>query len=245
MGMSREIQDSKLKIQKAEIAFSRSTVYELLSHCYGEPAKEFLDFLRNGEFFEHMINALRIHPRLRNGILQTLQDITDEVMKIDIDDLLRNYGLIVSPVRNLLYEGNYHHPFNSYEEMADIAGFYRAFGFDFGGERPDHLCLELEFMRVLSLKEAMSLEEGDQEKLAITIDAEKGFLSSHIGRWAESLFEMTEGIAFYGMLSRFVKEWVDMECDYYSLKSDRVFFVNRVNEDNNELCLKEARDERF
>lgn len=245
MGMNREVQSSRFKIQRAEVAFGRSTVYELLSHCYGEPGIEFLDFIKDGEFFEHMINALRFHPELKKGILQTLHTLIDETMRMEINDLSEEYSFIVSPEKNLLYEGNYHHPFNSYEEMADIAGFYRAFGFNFDGERPDHVCLELEFMRILSLKEAMALQVGDQEKLDVTINAEREFLSSHIGRWTEALLQMTKDIPFYSTLSRFLNEWVEMECDLYSVKIDRIFYVNRPNEDDKELCLKEGSDERF
>lgn len=245
LGMNREIQGSRFKIQKAEIAFSRSMVYELLSNCYGEPGAEFFDFIRNGDFFGHMINALRFHPKLKIGVMQTLHTIIDEAMRLNINDLLKEYSLIVSPEKNLLYEGNYHHPFSAYEEMADIAGFYRAFGFSFDGERPDHLCLELEFMRILSLKEAMALQEVDQEKIDVTINAEREFLSSHIGRWTEALLQMTKDIPFYSTLSRFLKEWIDMECDLHSVRSDKVFFVNRLNDDYNELCLKEGSDERF
>lgn len=249
MGMNKdsrfEIQNTRFKTQNAEEAFSRSTVYELLSHCYGEPGTEFLDFIKSGEFFEHMVNALRFHSELKKGILQTLYALIDEAMRMEINDLLGKYSFIVSPEKNLLYEGNYHHPFNSFEEMADIAGFYRAFGFNFEGERPDHLCLELEFMRILSLKEAMAIQKGDQEKFDITINAEKEFLSSHIGRWTEALLQMTKDIPFYSTLSRFLKEWVEMECDLYSVKMDKIFYVNRLNENDNELCLKEGSDERF
>lgn len=243
--MNREIQDLRFKIQKAEIAFSRSTVYELLSHCYGEPGSEFLDFIKSGEFFEHMIKALRFHPMLRNRIIQALHSLIDETMRLNINDLLREYELVVSPEKNLLYEGNCHHPFSAYEEMADIAGFYRAFGFNFDGERPDHVCLELEFMRILTLKEAMASQEGDMERVDLIINAEKDFLSSHIGRWTDALLQMTEDISFYGTLSRFLNEWVKMECDLYSVKIEGIFYVNRLNENGNEFCLKEGSDERF
>lgn len=226
-------------------AFGRSTIYELLSHCYGEPGTDFLNFMKDGGFFEHVINVLRYHPELKNGILQSLYALTDEAIRIDIEKLSEGYGLIVSPERNLLYEGNYHHPFNAYEEMADIAGFYRAFGFNFVAERPDHICLELEFMRVLALKETMALQERDLERAELAVNAEKEFLSSHLGRWTEALSQMTEGIPFYGTLSRFLNEWIEMECDLYSIKRDRVFYINSLKEEDNELCLKEEEDERF
>lgn len=232
-------------INSPEIAFGRSRVYELLSHCYGEPEKEFMDFIKDGGFFEHTINALRQHPKLRNEILEALHALTDEMIRMDMDELLRGYKLIVSPERNHLYEGNYHHPFNTYEEMADIAGFYRAFGFDFAGERPDHICLELEFMRILCLKEAMALSANDREKVELTVNAEKEFLLSHLGRWSEALLKITEGIPFYNTLSRFLNEWIGLEDNLYNLSIDKIFYINRLNEESNELCLKEERDERF
>jgi len=241
-----EAEDMGIKTNNPEIAFNRGTVYELMSHCFGEPETGFLEFIKKGEFFEHMINALRFHPELKNGILKTLQSLTDEAIRVDIEELSEGYRLLVSPERNLLYEGNYHHPFNTYEEMADIAGFYRAFGFRFEGERPDHICLELEFMRILALKEAIALKDGDEEKGSLTIKAEKEFLLSHIGRWTEALLKMTEDLRFYGTLSRFLKEWIDMECDLYSVRPERVFYINRMDEENNnEFCLKEGSDERI
>lgn len=70
--------------------------------------------------------------------------------------------------------------------MADIAGFYRAFGFDVGGairERPDHLSAELEFMHTLTLKEALSHESGQTEHRETCLDAERKFLRDHLARW--------------------------------------------------------------
>ena len=45
--------------------------------------------------------------------------------------------------------------------LADIAGFYAAFGMTPGAaEVEDHIAAELEFMSVLALKEAAALAEG-------------------------------------------------------------------------------------
>ena len=61
------------------------------------------------------------------------------------------------------YETEYHpssEPFFRSQEMADVAGFYRAFGLETAQaarERPDYLGLELEFMAFLLLKKRLAL----------------------------------------------------------------------------------------
>lgn len=89
---------------------------------------------------------------------------------------------------SLCYETEYGLP-NEYRqsyELADIAGFYRAFGFTVGGkqrERPDHLSMQLEFMYVLTLMEAYALEQANAERVEICQQAQGRFLQDHLGRW--------------------------------------------------------------
>lgn len=96
----------------------------------------------------------------------------------------RTFGIAGS----LCYETEYGlpHEYRQSQEMADIAGFYRAFGFNLGGqkrERPDHIAVELEFMHILALKEAYALETGIPEHLEICQAAQAKFLQDHLGRW--------------------------------------------------------------
>ncbi len=77
-------------------------------------------------------------------------------------------------------------------ELADINGFYLAFGFDLRAgqhEVADHLGVELEFYSLLLLKQAYALEQGWQDKFEITRDAAKAFLADHLGRWVDSVRE--------------------------------------------------------
>jgi DMSO reductase family type II enzyme chaperone len=75
-------------------------------------------------------------------------------------------------------------------EMADVAGFYKAFGVEVesGGERPDHIVAELEFMNLLAVKEYVALvEEGQGEHAEVCRNAARSFLRDHLARWAPRL----------------------------------------------------------
>ena len=106
------------------------------------------------------------------------------------------------------------HEFRQSQEMADIAGFYRAFGFNIGGkvrERPDHISAELEFMHVLTLKEAYASENGVAEHVEICADAQRKFLQEHLGKWIGLLAESLKRSASdgpYVALARFAAVFV-------------------------------------
>ena len=117
-----------------------------------------------------------------------LIDFLPLTCNLQLSDLQAEHRQIFGLTGSLCYETELGMP-NEYrqsQEMADIAGFYRAFGFQVGGERrerPDHLATELEFLYVLSLKEAYAAEQGIDEHVEVCIEARRAFLEDHLGRW--------------------------------------------------------------
>lgn len=72
--------------------------------------------------------------------------------------------------------------------LADVAGFYRAFGIEPASaqpDTPDHIAAECEFMSVLALKEAWAAAASNEEALETIGAATRSFLADHLGRWAE------------------------------------------------------------
>jgi TorA maturation chaperone TorD len=67
--------------------------------------------------------------------------------------------------------------------LADIAGFYSAFGLAVSAERPDHIVAELEFMSFLLLSEAEACGDGESERAEIAAGAAQMFLRDHLGTW--------------------------------------------------------------
>jgi putative dimethyl sulfoxide reductase chaperone len=91
------------------------------------------------------------------------------------------------------YEAEYGqaHIFQKTQTLADIAGFYRAFGLEIAAgshERVDHVSVELEFMHFLCIKEAHALENHHPEsRIAVCREAQAKFLREHLCCWAPGL----------------------------------------------------------
>ncbi len=89
------------------------------------------------------------------------------------------------------YETEYgrRHVFGQSQELGDIRGFYEAFGVRprRGGERPDHVACEFEFMSLLALKEAIAIAAADSQRRSVCRDAAARFLADHLGRWLPAL----------------------------------------------------------
>lgn len=84
------------------------------------------------------------------------------------------------------YETQYGSPhvFAQSGELADIAGFYRAFGLASPAtERVDHLAVELEFLSFLAFKEAWAANNGEAGRAAELREIQAKFLSDHPARW--------------------------------------------------------------
>lgn len=82
--------------------------------------------------------------------------------------------------------------FSQSQTLADIAGFYLAFGArpssEFA-ERPDHLGPELEFLALLNHKEALARDDGRLEDALICEEARRRFVEEHAGRWVPVVFD--------------------------------------------------------
>jgi nitrate reductase assembly molybdenum cofactor insertion protein NarJ len=128
-------------------------------------------------------------PRLPSNLANAKLDRDDrQGRNLQLTDLQEAHRRTFGLTGSLCYETELGLPneFRQSQELADIAGFYRAFGFQVGGEqreRPDHLATELEFLYVLSLKEAYAAEQGIDEHVEVCVEARRHFLRDHLGRW--------------------------------------------------------------
>jgi DMSO reductase family type II enzyme chaperone len=114
------------------------------------------------------------------------------------------------------------------EELADIAGFYRAFGLEVSDNnrvRVDHISAELEFMYFLALKEAHALKDGKAEEREICREAQRKFLTDHLCRWTEAFHNQVKrnGTSpFYDKLTLILNRFVTRDSEMLAAKAEKI-----------------------
>jgi len=107
--------------------------------------------------------------------------------------------------------------------LADLAGFYQAFGLESAhcsSDRPDFVAVECEFMSVLCAKEAHGWRSGSDEWIECCVDAQRAFLKDHLARWLPALAERVKSAEtdpFYRALGRLGHEIVALDCEQFGL----------------------------
>jgi TorA maturation chaperone TorD len=112
--------------------------------------------------------------------------------------------------------------FREMQELADVAGYYRAFGVQLTQEfadRPDHAACELEFLALLCGRELAAIgDESDNAEIAR--EARRSFLRDHLGPFA---FGFSEALSrrgasgVYGPVSEALRAFVTNEFAHLSL----------------------------
>ncbi len=119
--------------------------------------------------------------------------------------------------------------FQQPQRLADLAGFYAAFGMRADPaehERVDHVRCQLEFLAFLARKEAYEIERqvapearqrtAENGRRGEITKAERLFLRDHLGRFAPAFGERLrreDPGGFYGVLGGLLRGFVEAECE--------------------------------
>ncbi len=136
-------------------------------------------------------------------------------------------------------------------KMADVAGFYSAFGLESGRdfpERPDHVSLELEFMAWLIGKMRLAVGKGGpeaEEHVGVCADGQEHFLTDHLSWWVPAfctaLRKKSEGSqpsttsTFHGALSEALAAFVSFERGWLGIPAPKELVSPNHAEDEPEM----------
>jgi len=171
------------RADSVEALHVRSALYALLAHGFSYPDTDVIAYLRRHDGPERSSDG-KLEEALSAVLAMARSAVAEERQ--------RAYVAVFDPVAGPFpYESEFRNlqDFRKAQIMADLMGFYRAFGVEPNGDRPDHIACELDFMHLLTLKEAHALRAGEDDNAWVCRDAQEKFLREHLGAWSDALLE--------------------------------------------------------
>lgn len=220
-----------LSVNESELARARAAAYGLIAHGFRYPDGEALSTLIDPLRWEHWPGVLQ---KVDGQTVESLQSFQNAVRAFadGSDDARRELpqrydDLFGHAVRGRCpaYEMEYgrHEIIRQASDLADLAGFYRAFGLEIAdgqNGRPDHITAECEFMSALCSKEAHAYTQDNETSIDICLDAQRSFLRDHLARWLPALAHRVieaDGEGFFNAIAEFADAFVNAECRFFDI----------------------------
>jgi DMSO reductase family type II enzyme chaperone len=234
-----------------DLAPARCFLYRFLAKAYEDPTQAGWQSLCAQEFQKSFRAAILVIGAAVPGFIETARlwqaQLYPDGFEAFFNACLAAFGHAARgrcPLNEIEYGDIKADPLFQPHRLADLAAFYRAFGLEMGDdadERPDHICVELEFMCVLAAKEAYALEhQFDPEDLAVCRDAQKKFLRLHLGRWTPAFtrhLARMAGESSLGTLANLTRSFVEGECARFgTVPGSEDLLLRPVDEAAESLC---------
>ena len=233
-------------IDSVELTQARGCLYALFGNAWRYPDEGVLSVLSR---IAHRLDGLSVFRAQNQETADALAAVMDSMRIIgfaqrsDRDRIRDDYvALFGHAVRGTcpLYELEYGQSeiIQQASELADIAGFYSAFGLESAGagaDRPDHIAVECEFMSVLCVKEAAGLEVDLPALVETCFNAQRAFLKDHLARWLPAFCTRVisaDGDGFYGRLARLAAALLKAECRRFEIAAGPQYLVLRAVDPN-------------
>lgn len=198
-------------------ALARSRVFGLLARALRYPDEELFASLRDSGWAVAVAEAAQKSGMPDQDVFMVELQRLQETLPAELGDLQGLHTALFSsgnvcPHQESDYVAS--HAFQITDIMADVAGFYSAFGVRISRsqrELPDFLGTELEFLHFVGWKEANALREGNRNAAVICREAQEKFLTEHLGAWVTRFRERIESCSagrFYVLLARLIERFV-------------------------------------
>ena len=196
----------------------RSAVYELLALGITYPTEASVKRLVD------LATDLQGHDIVKTyGLAPRLAAIRESIEGVAVPELqLEHSRLFLGQVLCSPHETEYERDtFSKASQLADIAGFYNAWGLQTSESRrtmPDFVGTELEFLAMVTRREAYAALRGWANRRKVARASADAFMQSHLGRWVNAFAaDLREVVAddpagrFYAALARTLEQFVVMD----------------------------------
>ena len=206
------------------ILAARSLLYSFVSALFSSPASEKFELLRTAEL-QHGVRAssryLEEHPTLLAKNLDSLAKEIFAAISNGSEAIQTEYTKVfghtlskdTSPYE--LEHLKSKEVFSLTQALADINGFYKAFGLEVdAGERADHVAIEAEFLSYLILKETIASEADQAENAEVCRNAQRDFWKDHFFWWTDGFSNRLwkdPNTEFYRLASQYLSSFLETE----------------------------------
>lgn len=227
---NRDVGEALAYVVDPGVAVDRARLYSLVAIGLDRPGEELDMLLSENEFGSELKDAAAGLDE--PDIAYAANAVAEAAESVGVEDLYHRWGSLfgveegvtVSPYELTYLPGPL---LTTTRDLADISGFYRAFGLRIAegqNDRADHILFQTEFLSHLSLREATLQTEEETEGVAVVVGARRAFIDDHLGRWywrfAEEVSKRDDG--FYAALTDLVATLVETEIDQLDVDPDWV-----------------------
>lgn len=226
-------QSTQTPSDPAVAAEDRARLYALLANAWRHPEQALLNALLNRDDRGLLPAPGESLSELVTASIRSLTEICDRFRDCPGPDILTELRAAHARLFGHAVRGScppYELEYGSSEiiqqtaELADLSGFYNAFGLDLqesAFERGDHISVECEFLGILCAKQVWGLRDGQTEMAETCSDAQRLFLRDHLARWLPALAHRVataDPDGFYGRVACLTSTLIEWECREFGIQ---------------------------
>ncbi len=192
---------------------ARSLLFSFISAMFSLPASEKFALLRQPEMKDKVMTACDLASALlASSAAQLFSAISNGIPRIQ-EEYARVFGHTLSKDTSPYeLEHSKKEVFALTQNLADIRGFYNAFGLEVAeSERADHIAIEAEFLSYLLFKEIYAKGTlNNEENAEVCRQARHDFLQDHFSWWTPHFARnlQSQPSSFYSHAGLFLQEFL-------------------------------------
>ena len=203
------------KAQRMAVARQRSNVYGLLASVYRQEVNaDLLHQVKDPQFLG-VLSDLGI--QLSSDFLQRPEEEVLDELAVEFAGLFLGPGGHISPHESVHHQRGDGSGLLWGESTAEVKRFIESTGLSYDPEYkglPDHISVEIEFMKQLTLREEQAWRDEDEDGALDCLKTEKKFIEEHLVRWVHAFCDKVikeAELPFYREMAALTKNFIEFE----------------------------------